>query len=48
VAINCKQPATLTDARGNTTDYRYDAVHGGLLSVTGPAATAGAVRPEQR
>jgi RHS repeat-associated protein len=48
VAINCKQPATMTDARGNTTDYRYDPVHGGLLSVTGPAATAGAVRPEQR
>ena len=30
------------------TDYTYDATHGGLLTVTLPAPTVGAVRPQTR
>jgi RHS repeat-associated protein len=44
----CNQPLSTTDPRGFTTDYSYDASHGGLLSVTLPAAAAGAVRPQLR
>lgn len=44
----CNQPNTTTDARGNVTDYSYDATHGGILSVTQPAPSAGAVRPQTR
>ncbi len=44
----CNKPVTATDARGNVTDYTYDAGHGGVLSVTAPAPTGGAVRPQQR
>lgn len=36
--LTCNQPLTTTDARGGVTDYRYDPVHGGVLSVTRPAA----------
>jgi RHS repeat-associated protein len=46
--VTCNRPTSTTDARGNVTDYTYDPVHGGLLSVTLPAASAGAVRPETR
>ncbi|HEY0411754.1 MAG TPA: RHS repeat-associated core domain-containing protein [Allosphingosinicella sp.] len=44
----CNQPNSTTDARGNTTDYTYDGNHGGLLTVTLPAPTTGAVRPQTR
>ncbi|WP_447726642.1 RHS repeat-associated core domain-containing protein [Sphingomonas koreensis] len=44
----CNKPVTTTDARGNTTDYTYDSSHGGVLTVTQPAATTGAVRPQTR
>jgi RHS repeat-associated protein len=44
----CNQPLSTTDARGHVTDYSYDADHGGLLSVTAPAPSAGAVRPQTR
>jgi YD repeat-containing protein len=43
----CNQPLTTTDARGFTTDYAYDATHGGLVSVTLPAQPNG-VRPQTR
>lgn len=48
VALNCKKPASVTDARGNTSTFTYDPVHGGLLTETPPAPTAGAVRPQRR
>lgn len=44
----CNKPVTTTDARGNVTEYMYDAIHGGLLSVTLPAPSTGAVRPQTR
>jgi RHS repeat-associated protein len=44
----CNQPTSTTDARGNTTDYTYDSNHGGLLTVTLPAPTTGATRPQTR
>lgn len=34
--VTCNQPTSTADALGNTTDYTYDATHGGLLTVTGP------------
>ncbi|MGH7026007.1 RHS repeat domain-containing protein [Brevundimonas sp.] len=46
--ITCNLPLTTTDARGGVTDYTYDAAHGGLLTVTAPAPTAGTVRPQTR
>jgi RHS repeat-associated protein len=46
--ITCNQPNSVTDARGNTTDYAYDATHGGVTNVTGPAPTGGATRPQTR
>lgn len=46
--VTCNHPTSTTDARGNTTDYSYDAGHGGLLTVTAPAPTAGATRPQTR
>jgi YD repeat-containing protein len=42
----CNKPTSVTDARGNTTDYTYDAAHGGVLTETGPAV--GGVRPQTR
>lgn len=46
--VVCNQPTSTTDARGNVTDYTYDATHGGVLTVTAPAPTSGAVRPQTR
>jgi RHS repeat-associated protein len=47
-ALTCNQPSSATDARSNTTDYTYDSTHGGVLTVTLPAPTTGAVRPQTR
>jgi RHS repeat-associated protein len=44
----CNRPTRTTDERGFVTDYSYDSNHGGLLIVTAPAATTGAVRPQAR
>ncbi|HEV2748267.1 MAG TPA: hypothetical protein VGW34_13325 [Allosphingosinicella sp.] len=46
----CNKPTSTTDARGFTTNYTYGSVHGGLLTVTAPAPSAGAeaVRPQLR
>ncbi len=44
----CNKPLTRTDARGAVTDYAYSPEHGGLLTETGPAPTAGAPRPQTR
>ncbi|TDF34394.1 hypothetical protein EYS14_24775 [Alteromonadaceae bacterium M269] len=37
----CNQPIWTTDAKGARTDYTYDARHGGVLTITKPAATNG-------
>jgi RHS repeat-associated protein len=46
--VTCNEPNSITDAKGNETDYTYDSTHGGVLSVTRPAPTSGATRPETR
>jgi RHS repeat-associated protein len=46
--VKCNKPNSTTDARGNTTDYVYDSTHGGVTSVTSPAPTGGATRPQTR
>lgn len=46
--VICNLPTTTTDARGGVTDYTYDATHGGVLTVTAPAPTSGAARPQAR
>jgi len=35
--VTCNQPTSTTDALGNTTNYTYDATHGGVLTITAPA-----------
>jgi len=47
-ALTCNQPNSAADSRGNTTDFTYDSTHGGVLTVTGPAASGGADRPQTR
>jgi len=37
----CDKPLSRTDAKGNTTTYEYDALHGGLIKETGPAVAGG-------
>ncbi|WP_158298752.1 RHS repeat domain-containing protein [Sphingomonas psychrotolerans] len=44
----CNKPNYVVDARAQQTDYIYDSGHGGVLTVTAPAATAGAIRPQTR
>jgi RHS repeat-associated protein len=44
----CNLPTSTTDARGNAADYTYDATTGQVLTVTLPAPTGGAVRPQAR
>ncbi len=46
--VVCFRPTSITDYRGNTTDYTYSNVHGGLLTETRPAPTPGADRPQTR
>lgn len=42
----CNKPVWTKDRNGNQTDYEYDPVHGGLLSVTRPAVNG--IRPKSR
>jgi RHS repeat-associated protein len=44
----CNRMNSSTDARGNVTNYTYDATHGGLLTVTGPAPGGSGDRPQTR
>ena len=44
----CNKPLWTKDAEGNQTDYTYDPNHGGILTVTRPAAASGGVRPQTR
>lgn len=46
-AVTCNKPTWTKDAASNQTDYTYDSTHGGLLSTTMPADSAG-VRPQTR
>jgi YD repeat-containing protein len=46
--VTCNQPEWTKDTAGQQTDYTYDTAHGGILTVTQPAATGGGTRPEQR
>jgi len=46
--VTCNLPLTTTDPRGAVTDYTYDATHGGVTSVTQPAPSTGADRPQTR
>jgi RHS repeat-associated protein len=43
----CNKPTYIIDARGKQTDFTYDATHGGVLTVTSPAAPNG-IRPQKR
>jgi RHS repeat-associated protein len=45
---NCNKPVSTTDARGNVTDYVWDGTYGVLTSVTAPAPSPGADRPQTR
>ena len=42
--LTCNKPTSITDTRGNVTDYTYDSSHGGVLTVTAPAASGGGTR----
>ncbi len=45
---SCNEPSATIDARGNQTDYTYDATTGLLAKVTAPAPSNGAPRLETR
>lgn len=47
-AKTCNKPDWTRDAKGNQTDYTYNATHGGTLTVTAPAAITGGTRPQTR
>jgi RHS repeat-associated protein len=47
-AKTCNKPNWTRDALGAQTDYTYDPTHGGALTITAPAPTSGAVRPQTR
>jgi YD repeat-containing protein len=40
-SFNCNSPATMTDARNNTTSFTYSSTHGGILTETSPADASG-------
>jgi YD repeat-containing protein len=44
----CNQPDYVMDANSNRTDFTYVSEHGGVLTVTGPAPSDGAPRPQTR
>lgn len=46
--VTCNSPTSTTDPRGNVTNYTYDGTHGGVLTITAPASTAGATAPQVR
>lgn len=45
--VTCNKPNWTLDGMGRQTDYTYDPTHGGVLTVTLPAALSG-VRPQTR
>jgi RHS repeat-associated protein len=46
--VKCNKPNFTTDAKANQTDYTFDVMHGGLLTVTAPAAAVSGIRPQTR
>ena len=44
----CSKPIAQVDANGRQTDFEYSAIHGGILTETGPAPQPGAPRPQTR
>lgn len=44
----CNKPTTTIDPKNNVTEYAYSTSHGGVETITLPAPTAGAPRPQQR
>lgn len=44
----CNKPKTITDFRQKTTNITYYSEHGGVNTITSPAPSAGADRPETR
>lgn len=46
--VTCNQPDWTKDAKGNQTDYVYNATTGLVTTVTAPAPTPGANRPQTR
>ena len=46
--VTCNRPNFTIDELSRQTDYTYDATHGGVLTVTRPAPSTGAVRPQVR
>lgn len=46
--FTCTKPLTRTGARGDVTEWTYAPEHGGILTETGPAPSAGAPRPQTR
>jgi YD repeat-containing protein len=45
-ALTCNKPTSVTDAKGNQTDYTYSPDHGGVITKTGPAVNG--IRQETR
>jgi YD repeat-containing protein len=39
--VTCNEPTSATDANGNVATYTYDSAHGGVLTETSPANSAG-------
>eukprot|EP01037_Dinobryon_pediforme_P017864 gene17864-18093_t len=45
--VTCNKPNWVRDANGNQTDYTYDPIHGGVLTITMPANQSG-IRAQTR
>ncbi|WP_420606740.1 RHS repeat domain-containing protein [Novosphingopyxis sp.] len=41
----CNKPTSVTDANGNTTNFTYNATHGGVSKIEAPAPNVGGARP---
>ncbi len=46
--VTCNLPTSTTDTTGQVTDYTWDSTHGGPLTITAPAPSSGADRPQTR
>jgi RHS repeat-associated protein len=46
--LTCNQPTSVTDARGNVTDYTYNSSNGGVATATEPAPAGSGTRPQLR
>ena len=46
--VTCNLPTSTTDTTGQVTNYTWDSTHGGPLTITAPAPSSGADRPQTR